>query len=68
MGKTLKLCTTILFFFSQGPKGCWERKVWKDEGKCFLLTFMWTSKLEMKGGGKVPNNGVLLSFPCVFAG
>ena len=68
MGKTLKLSTTISDFFSQGTEGFWERKVWKDEGKCFLLTFMWTLKLEMKGGGKVPNNGVLLSFPCFFAG
>ena len=31
-----------------------------------MLTVMRTLKLEMKGGGKPPNNGVLLSFPCFF--
>ena len=33
-----------------------------------MLTVMRTLKLEMKGGGKAPNDGVLLSFPCFFTG
>ena len=49
-------------------EGCWERKFRKAEGKRFMLTVMRTLKLEMKGGGKPPNNGVPLSFPCFFVG
>lgn len=36
-----------------GAEGCWERKVRKDEGKCFMMTINHVDlKLEMKGGVK----------------